>query len=607
MESSPRWSQGTKQLVSAAILVLAGLLVYGFRSILAPVIIAALIAYLLAPLVGWLSRRLRVRRGWVVALIYLIGLGLLATAPAITVSVITNEVEDLWASLAGIANIAIDWLAQPHEFNALGYVLMLPPVQLPEFSLELDKVLDLVNRTISPIAGGAWSIVMTVASGVGWLIFIAIVTFYLLVDAPRVGPVLLSLVPPVYRPEADKLLAQIDKTWGSFLRGQLLLCLVIGTLTGVATGAVGLRFSIALGVVAGILEIVPSLGPILASIPAILLALFQGAANLPTPNFTDAVIVALIYWAIQSLENNFLVPRIIGSSLDLHPLAVIVGVLGGATLGGILGALLAAPTLATLRHILRYMYAKLLDQDPFPEPPSFGDRVRERNVRAILFDLDGTLLNTDNMLVERIARRLRPPRLLRWLYDSQRLARRIVMATESPLNIAVTVLDILGLDRKFFSLGEWLRRAYGQREPSRYEAIDGVTRFVRASSQKYDLAIVTTRNRADTHEFLEQFDLEDCFKAIVTRQDVRRLKPHPEPVVHAARALGVSPQECIVVGDTTVDVRAGKRAGALTVGVLCGFGERPEMERLSPDLILGVTPELEAHLPQPAEQGIEEW
>jgi len=77
---------------------------------------------------------------------------------------------------------------------------------------------------------------------------------------------------------------------------------------------------------------------------------------------------------------------------------------------------------------------------------------------------------------------------------------------------------------------------------------------------------------------------------------VRRLKPHPEPVVYAAKELGVDPERCIVVGDTTVDVRAGKRAGALTVGVLCGFGERLEMERLEADLILDTTTDLAHHL-----------
>jgi len=598
MNASPRWSQTTKQLISATFLILAGLLLYSFRTILAPLVIAFLGSYIFAPVVGWLSRHLHVGRGWAVALLYLIGLGILAMAPAFTVPAVLDEVEDLWANMGVIINKAIAWLAESHEVPFLGYVITLPEIEIPTFAMELDKVIDLLGGTISPIAGGAFAVLKTVASGVGWLIFIAVLSFYLLMDAERIGPALVSLVPHPYRDETSKLLVQIDNTWSAFLRGQIVLCLIIGVLTAVAMGAVGLRFSIALGVVAGILELIPSFGPFLAAIPAVLLALFQGVSYLPTSNLGAAIIVAIIYLFIQSIENNFLVPRIIGSSLNLPPLVVIIGVLGGATTGGILGALLAAPSLATLRDVILYVYSKLADLDPFPEPLSFASRVRTRDVRAILFDLDGTLLDTDDMLVERMATRLQPVAFLDRLYDSKRLARRFVMAVEGPFNFMMTLTDAIRLDNKFLSFGEWLRRVYGQRDPAHYVAVDGVVQFIQESSQAYDLAIITTRNRRDTIRFVEEFGLQDCFKALVTRQDVKRLKPHPEPIVRAARQLGYSPEQCIVVGDTTVDIRAGKRARALTVGVLCGFGERPELERLDPDLIVGTTMQLAEHLPR---------
>ena len=181
------------------------------------------------------------------------------------------------------------------------------------------------------------------------------------------------------------------------------------------------------------------------------------------------------------------------------------------------------------------------------------------------------------------------------------------MAVESPMNRLVTLLDILGLDNRFFALGEWLRRIYGQRKPADYVPVDGALSSIKTLSQQYDLAVVTTRNRADLLAFLLEFDLEGDFKAVVTRQDVRRLKPHPEPIRKAAERLGCSPEQCIVVGDTTVDVKAGKRAGALTVGVLCGFGERPEMARQEPDLLLETTAQLAEHLPREEESWPANW
>jgi HAD superfamily hydrolase (TIGR01549 family) len=607
MSSSPRWGQTTKLLVAATLLFLAGWVVYLFRSILAPLIIACLIAYIFSPLVGWLSRHLHIARGWSTLLLYVIALAALAAAPAFTVPAVGNQVIELWKDLDTIVEWVIKWLEQDREVYALGYVIAIPGLEIPSFEFNLEQAIGFLEGAISPIGRGAFSVIMTVATGVGWVVFVAMVAAYLMVDAERVGPTLLRVVPPRFRDEATKLGEQINRTWNKFLRGQLVLSVTVGLLTWVAMAAIGLPFALALGAMAGVLEVIPGFGPFLAAIPAVLIALFQGASYLPTSNLITAFIVIGIYILIQNIENKFLVPRIIGSSLKLHPLIVFVGVLAGATVAGILGALLAAPVLATVRDLLKYTYAKLADLDPFPEPPSFATKVKEHDVRAILFDLDGTLLDADDMMVERTAARIAPFELLRRLYDSKRLARQLVMAAEGPLNWTVTVLDAVGLDETFLAFEDWLERVYGHRAPDQYIAVEGVVRFVQQSSQVYDLAIATTRTRKDTTAFVERFGLDGCFKAVITREDVRRLKPHPEPILRAAEVLGHAPEQCIVVGDTTVDVRAGKGAGALTVAVLCGFGERPELARHNPDLILESPAELMRYLPCDDEDWRNDW
>jgi HAD superfamily hydrolase (TIGR01509 family) len=183
----------------------------------------------------------------------------------------------------------------------------------------------------------------------------------------------------------------------------------------------------------------------------------------------------------------------------------------------------------------------------------------------------------------------------------------LVMALETPLNLVVTVADLLGLDNALLSLRDRLREAYGRREPAHYVPVDGIVPFIQESSRQFDLAIVTTRNRKDTVAFIQQFGLKDYFKSVVTHEDVKRLKPHSEPIIRAAKELGYSPRQCILVGDTTVDIRAGKKAGTLTVGVLCGFGERPELDRLEPDLVVGTTSELAKHLPRSRQPWCENW
>jgi HAD superfamily hydrolase (TIGR01509 family) len=439
---------------------------------------------------------------------------------------------------------------------------------------------------------------------VGWLLFMAATGFYLLRDADRLIPTVLNIVPEAYRAEASKLIGLVNRTWNAFLRGQIVLCIVIGLVTTAAMSAAGIRYAVALGIVAGILEIIPSIGPTLASVPAILLALFQGSSFIPMSNLGVALLVAGIYWMIQSLENNLLVPRIIGSSLNLHPLMVIVGVLAGATLGGtlgllggVLGALLAAPILATLRHVLRYVYCKLADLEPFPESPSFASLVLQRNAQALLFDLDGTLAETDDALVQKWAHKLDRIPLLHNLYDSTQLARHTVMQLHRPANTLLTLLDVLGLDVRFLAISEWVRQLYGQGKPEEFVAVDGAIALLRELRKTYRLALTTTRGRVDVDRFIAQFGLDGEFTAIVTRDDVRRLKPHAEPVQRAAEELELSPEQCIVIGDTSMDIRAGKRAGALTVGVLSGFGEAHWLKQHDPDLIVGTAIELLQRLP----------
>jgi len=131
---------------------------------------------------------------------------------------------------------------------------------------------------------------------------------------------------------------------------------------------VGLPYAGVLGLIAGVMEFVPTLGPVIAMIPAVLVALFQGSSFLPLGNFWFAVLVAGLYIVIQQIEGNLLLPRILGRSLNLHPLLVLIAIIVGGSLAGILGMLLAAPVLATLRIFGHYVFCRLYDRDPFAEP-----------------------------------------------------------------------------------------------------------------------------------------------------------------------------------------------------------------------------------------------
>lgn len=221
-------------------------------------------------------------------------------------------------------------------------------------------------------------------------------------------------------------------------------------------------------------------------------------------------------------------------------------------------------------------------------------KIAPTEVEAILFDLDGTLIDTDDVMIERAAKWLQPLARLFPHGDPRRVLRRAIIASEGPTNVFLTFLDILGLDDELFTLGDRLRRLRGLRTPANFQPVDGVVEAVRELSGRYPLGIVTTRSRRDAQAFLEQHALADCFSVVVTHEDTWRLKPHPEPIRYAAEQLGVAIERCLMVGDTGLDVRAAKAAGACAVGVLCGFGERGDLAVV--DLILENTAELEEWL-----------
>lgn len=296
----------------------------------------------------------------------------------------------------------------------------------------------------------------------------------------------------------------------------------------------GMRNAAALGVISAFLEFIPAIGPVLAAIPAILIALILGPTWVPLPNIWFAVVIGLIYFALQQFENLYLLPRVVGSRVRLHPAVVIVGALAGAQLAGILGILLAAPTIAAGKLILGYVFRKLTDQPPFPEvelPPGreqlWGELVRQRPVRAVLFDLDGTLIETDDRIVRALAGRLRF--LGRLLPEGRRepVARRLLMHSEAFFNGTVTLLDRLHLDRLVFRLGEWPRRLRGYRPPDDFEAVTGALETVQLLHERgYALGLVTSRSGNETRRFLAQFDVSDLFAAVITRDDTLRPKPH---------------------------------------------------------------------------------
>ena len=212
-------------------------------------------------------------------------------------------------------------------------------------------------------------------------------------------------------------------------------------------------------------------------------------------------------------------------------------------------------------------------------------------IKALCFDVDGTLSDTDEYYANKIAAFL--PRFL--FRDPVHTARRLVMWIESPGNALLGFADRIGIDDEMVAFIDWLNR-HRKSPLKKYLIVSGVEEMFKLMEGRYPMAVVSARDEKSTMRFLTQFDLCKYFEVIVTGLSARRTKPYPDPVLLAAQKMGVQPHECVMIGDTTVDMRAGKAAGAQTIGVLCGFGEEPELRQLGADLILKNTGDLTAVL-----------
>jgi N-acetyl-D-muramate 6-phosphate phosphatase len=213
------------------------------------------------------------------------------------------------------------------------------------------------------------------------------------------------------------------------------------------------------------------------------------------------------------------------------------------------------------------------------------------HIHAICFDVDGTLSDTDDVMTEKIAHLVKPFHFLFPKKDVKQVARRIVMASEAPANFLIGIPDIFGLDDEIFALADWIARKTGSK-PKKSLIIPGAKEMLAELSERYPLAVVSARDTRTTKVFLEQFGLLPYFKCLATAQTCEHTKPYPDPILWAAKQMGVAPEACLMVGDTSIDIRAGKAAGTQTVGVLCGFGEKEELCQRGADMILANTAEL---------------
>jgi predicted PurR-regulated permease PerM len=355
-QKSLQWSPTTKLLISTVLLVVAATLLVLFSEVIPPLIVACILGFVLSPIVKRVEGWLKIKRVWATLIVYFLMIGLASLIPILIVPILVDQF--------GRLNVNIQ------EIIATVENLLAREVVIGDFSIDLAAVYDQfagsLQNLLEPYLGQTLGIAFDVIGSAVWAVFILVISFYLVKDGAQFWRWLEGLVPPMYREDYVRLREEVYIIWSSFFRGQLILAFVVSILFIVIGLIIGIPFAVAMAVFAGLMEFIPSIGHGIWLFVASLLVFFRGSTWLPLQNWLVMVILISLHLIFEQVDLNFLIPRIIGRRVRLHPLVVILGIIIGAVLAGVLGVVLAAPSIASIRVIGRYVYARLFDLDPYP-------------------------------------------------------------------------------------------------------------------------------------------------------------------------------------------------------------------------------------------------
>lgn len=304
--------------------ILAVLLIYVLfliRDILALLFIVLILVASFSPVVESWSRA--VGRTLSIIAIVVIFVGLLTLGIYIVIPPMINQIAELTRTL-------------PNQFSRYDIIRS----HLPS----LQSSLSVITNSVGNVASGVITITSSVVSGVIAFIAAVVMFAYFLIDEKAMKYFVLSLFPDNHRDNMAQVMRKIAKKVGDWFRGQILLALIIGVIDLVGLSILGVPYALTLAVISGILEIVPTLGPIIAGLTAAIVAL--------TISPIKALLVIIFYIIIQQLENNFIVPKVMQKAVGLSPAIIIAAVLIGAKLMGIIGAVIAVPLAASLSVVL---------------------------------------------------------------------------------------------------------------------------------------------------------------------------------------------------------------------------------------------------------------
>ena len=377
---SPPWSAPTKLAVAVGLVVFAGIVFWLSKEALPILAVAGILAFLVAPMVRFLHRRLHLPRwlslalGYVVVLV--VSLALVAIlAVGITQSFAGINVDGMQDSVRSSAEWFVDYA---DGLKVLGVSIDMSEItapiedwlkETPEDS-SVDGGVKIDAEALQAMMGGAFNSIRTVAGLATAMVASALITvmiaIYLNADSSRFYSWIHRMVPPGYERDGVMLADRTGAIWRGYIYGQLVNSLITGLMVFAVLAIVGVQGAFLLGVIMMLFNMIPTFGPIIAAVPGVIAALVGGSTRWPDlNNFIFALIVVGIYVVVVQAQATIIAPKVMGRAVRLSPVIIIVSLIVGFNVAGLIGSLLAVPIVATIKEVVSYLYAKVVDREPF--------------------------------------------------------------------------------------------------------------------------------------------------------------------------------------------------------------------------------------------------
>ena len=363
--SSPRWGSTTKLLAGLVILGVGAFLLNRFANLITPLLIIFIFAYLLHPLTTAISRRLRISWKASVNLLYLLILILLIGLLTLGGVGLVGQIQSLVASVEEIVANLPTYIA-----NISDQVFQIGPFPLDMHTVDLNDISQRLLAYVQPLLGQTGNLLGAVAGGAagifGWTFFVLIVSYFVMSESSGLQSDLIKVDVPGYNEDFRRLGNQLSRIWNAFLRGQFFIFGLASVVYTILFSILGVKYAIGLALMAGLAKFLPYIGPFITSTTIALVTFFQPDKPFDLPSLWYTIGVLVITSSIDNIIDNLVTPRIMARALKVHPAAVLVTALIFANLLGIIGVVIAAPLLATVTLLGRYVTRKMFDLDPFP-------------------------------------------------------------------------------------------------------------------------------------------------------------------------------------------------------------------------------------------------